>query len=247
MSPEKGSSVGERPQTPLFSFGVITDVQYADVDNSLSCMNRMRYFREALYRLREAVQDWNNCPNGHTVNFALQLGDVIDGRNKPIGQSQLALDKVMAEINAFNGPVHHTWGNHEFYNFSRQELLQMCLNSAPTEKENGLKSRSYYCFSPHPDFLFIMLDTYTKSVLGYDTNHPTWQESDAFLRSMRGDVDLNDFSGRLGPDKRHFQVYNGGVDEEQLGWLEMTLAEAYDRGQKVIVCGKCAINKIFES
>ena len=236
MSPQHGL-VENDEGAPLFSFGVVTDVQYADEDNKLSVKKNMRYYREALCRLRDAVQHWNSCPNGHKVNFLLQLGDVIDGLNRRKGQSQVALDRVMAEINAFNGPVHHTWGNHELYNFPREELLQMCLNSAPAEDENGRKSKSYYSFSPHPDFLIIMLDTYSKSMLGYKPEHPISRESEAFLRSVNKNDDLNDSSGLEGVEKRHSK-FNGAIDEYQLKWLDRTLAEAEGKGQKVLICGK---------
>jgi len=56
---------------------------------------------------------------------------------------------------------HNLIGNHELYNFDRIELMKYLYN--PTS--NPLEF--YYSVSPHPGFVFIFLDGYVLSVLGY--------------------------------------------------------------------------------
>ena len=58
------------PDTPpLFSFGMISDVQYADIENAGT-----RYYRLSPAKLKEAVDDFNR----ETVDFVISLGDFID-------------------------------------------------------------------------------------------------------------------------------------------------------------------------
>lgn len=72
------SASASNSQKPLFTFGVIADVQYADVDDGRNYDgSRIRRYRQALRILNAAVDDWNaNVPN---MMFLAQLGDVIDG------------------------------------------------------------------------------------------------------------------------------------------------------------------------
>ncbi|KAM0026526.1 putative hydrolase [Helianthus debilis subsp. tardiflorus] len=61
---------------PLFSFGVITDVQYADIPDSRSFLGIPRYYRNSILVWQKAIQNWNNRQN---ISFALNLGDIVDG------------------------------------------------------------------------------------------------------------------------------------------------------------------------
>lgn len=69
-------------QKPLVKFGVLTDVQYADVDDKPAWYNpeKTRYYRSSLLHIRQAFESWVNMgKEGHGPTFALQLGDLIDG------------------------------------------------------------------------------------------------------------------------------------------------------------------------
>ena len=70
----------------LFSFGLIADVQYADIENATreimpekKC-TRTRYYRNSLRLLREAVADWNS--QELKPAFVIQLGDLFDANNQ---------------------------------------------------------------------------------------------------------------------------------------------------------------------
>ena len=81
-----------------------------------------------------------------------------------------------------------------------------------------------------------MLDTYGKSMLGYEPGSPQFKESEVFLKSKNPNPDLNDPSGLEGVAQR-MCMFNGAVDDFQLVWLEKSLKGATERQQKVVVAG----------
>jgi hypothetical protein len=54
------------PQRPLFSFGVISDVQYADIDDGKSFHGVKRYYRHALHALRQVCAALTTPPPPRT-------------------------------------------------------------------------------------------------------------------------------------------------------------------------------------
>ena len=62
-----------------FSFGIIADIQYADLDDGCSFSGVKRYYRHALDACKLAVAEWETNKN---IVFVAQLGDIIDGFNK---------------------------------------------------------------------------------------------------------------------------------------------------------------------
>ncbi|KAJ3608463.1 hypothetical protein NHX12_025510 [Muraenolepis orangiensis] len=155
---------------PLFTFGVIADVQYADIDDGFNFTGtRRRFYRGSLGLLRSACRAWRSAPL--RPRFVLQLGDLIDGFNRPHAAGRPALDAALRELSAAAAPVHHVWGNHEFYNFSRRALMESPLNSTPPAPhgdggggdrgcDGGGGDFYAYHFSPAPRFRFVVLDAY---------------------------------------------------------------------------------------
>jgi hypothetical protein len=82
----------------LFTFGIITDVQYADQDNAGT-----RYYRLSPKKLAEAVDSFNR----YKVSFVLSLGDFIDKNFS----SYDTLNPITARLNMH---LYHALGNHEF-------------------------------------------------------------------------------------------------------------------------------------
>ncbi|GAB2223701.1 hypothetical protein Droror1_Dr00004441 [Drosera rotundifolia] len=111
---ENGSVAAPKRQ-PLFSFGVVSDVQYADIPDGRSFLRVPRYYRHSLLVLQRAVQSWNNTDN---LSFAINFGDIVNGFC-PRDESLHAVKKVVAEFEKFNGPVYHMIGNHCLYNLPR--------------------------------------------------------------------------------------------------------------------------------
>lgn len=209
---------------PLFSFGVITDVQYADIPDGHSFLGVRRYYRNSLLVLQRAVKKWNNHQN---ISFSLNLGDIVDGKC-PKDQSLNLVSKVIQEFKNFNGPVYHLIGNHCLYNLPRTKLLP--LLSIPS-----VHPHAYYEFSPIPEYRFVILDGYDISAIGWPHDHPHTIQALNFLNEKNPNENKDSPNGLVNLEKR-FVKFNGGVGKEQLKWLEKTLQDATKSNQKVIVC-----------
>jgi manganese-dependent ADP-ribose/CDP-alcohol diphosphatase len=85
-------------QTPLFTFGVISDVQYADLPDSGN-----RHYRKSPAKLSEAVGHFNAAG----VAFVVSLGDFINDHIK-------AFDTLNAITSGLKMPLYHVAGNHDF-------------------------------------------------------------------------------------------------------------------------------------
>lgn len=182
---------------PLFTFGVIADIQYADIDDGYNFLRtHRRYYRSSIELLRNALETWSKA--AVKPGFIVQLGDVIDGFNQPLAASDRALKVVLKELGSASADVHHVWGNHELYNFSRDCLLNSELNSSPPGSHNGAGSQVYaYHFSPYPGFTFIVLDAYDVAVLGREESSQEYQEALTLLRHHNKNEDLNTPPGKI--------------------------------------------------
>ena len=111
--------------TPLFSFGVVADVQYADLPVWTNFLKTVqRYYRHSLDALSMAVQSWlRDGPGGTSVAFVAQLGDLIDGKNADHGQTAAAVADVHRVLSRLGDiPIHAAIGNHEVMNWPRSFL-----------------------------------------------------------------------------------------------------------------------------
>ncbi|XP_035214887.1 manganese-dependent ADP-ribose/CDP-alcohol diphosphatase-like isoform X2 [Stegodyphus dumicola] len=249
----------DKIKEPLVTFGVLTDVQYADCDDRPAAYDpsKVRFYRGSLSQVDQAFKHWNN--SHLKVKFVLQLGDIIDGLNHSLGGSYTALQNTLEHFERHSSiPTFHTVGNHELYNFNRNELAQlfyesvMKINIPPEvfcpykpQKENLelVAPILYYKFCPVKSLKCISLDCFDISVLGYDTHHPSYKEASAILTTMHGHNVFDDWdcNGTLeGLDVR-FQQMNGAVGAEQMEWLDRELKESDELGQKVIVFGHVSL------
>ncbi len=218
--------VNDKSQKPLFSFAVITDVQYADIDDSQSFLGVPRFYRHSLESLHRAVDAWNRRGG---LAFAIHFGDIVDGKC-PKDKTRIAFDSVLSEFKAFRGgPVYHMIGNHCLYNLPRPELNQLLGIPPSTDSD------SYYSFTPYPGFLFVVLDGYDVSALGWPVDHPHTKAALHLLETKNPNSDKNSPDGLSGTERR-FVMFNGGLGEQQLKWLETVLEEATTFEQKVIIC-----------
>ncbi|XP_033630867.1 manganese-dependent ADP-ribose/CDP-alcohol diphosphatase-like isoform X1 [Asterias rubens] len=259
------SRMEAKEQTCLFSFGLIADIQYADVDNRPNFrQNCVRYYRNSLELLKEAVRHWSGDSCASKPSFVMQLGDIIDGINKRGGKKQSfqALNVVINEFDKAGCDTHHILGNHEFYNFTRAEIassrLLSGINFETTEVDTTCSCISelipataevppaaYYHFSPCPGFRCVVLDTYDVSTLGHDKSCSIHQDSMNLLRSVNKNECLNSPDGLQGIDRR-FVEYNGGMGESQLRWLEGVLQKASNDQEKVIIFGHAPFHPTIE-
>ncbi|CAL5004737.1 unnamed protein product [Urochloa decumbens] len=222
---------------PLFSFGVIADVQYADIPDGRSFLGVPRYYRHSLSVLRRAVKSWNNnnpAAAAAGVRFCVNFGDIVDG-TCPRDRSLPAVRAVAREFEAFRGgPAYHMLGNHCLYNLPRADLVSELRMPSPP----GV---AYYHFSPYPGYRFVVLDAYDFSAVGRPRDHPVAAAARAFLEARNPNADKNSPAGLQGTDRR-FVMFNGGVGGAQLRWLDGVLRGAARRQEKAVVCSHLPVH-----
>ncbi|KAJ7956156.1 Manganese-dependent ADP-ribose/CDP-alcohol diphosphatase [Quillaja saponaria] len=223
MASANGMLIAQGKQ-PLFSFGLISDVQYADIPDARSFLGVPRYYQHSILVLERAVQRWNDHQK---LRFAINLGDIVDGYC-PKNQSLNTVKKVVDVFQKFRGPIYHMIGNHCLYNLPRSKLLPLLTIQSPD-------GHAYYNFSPVPEFRFVVLDAYDISAIGWPRDHPSTLEALKFLQEKNPNQDKNSPEGLVGLERR-FLMFNGGVGKQQMEWLDKVLHEAAKLKQKVVVC-----------
>lgn len=205
-----------------YTFGIMTDAQFADHDDALPLFPpiRKRYYRHSLKHIESAVREFKEAK----AEFILQLGDLIDGKSKE--QSEAALQKALHSLSSTGITVHHTLGNHDLYNFSHEQATRLLI---------GASDIAYYSFTAHP-LRFINLDCYDVAMLGRSPSEAEFCLSKDYL-SINPNTDLNSPTGLEG-DNQRFLKFNGGLSTAQLAWLAGELKEAQENDQKVVVFGK---------
>ncbi|NXM72257.1 ADPRM diphosphatase, partial [Serilophus lunatus] len=220
--------------------GVIADVQFADAEDGSDFSGcRRRFYRHSLRLLREAVRAW--AAESPPVDFVLQLGDSIDGLNARRGEAEGALRQVLEALGRLAVPVHHAWGNHELYNFSRARLARSGLCSRPAGGSAGPpdgQCQAYHC-SLAAGLRLVVLDSYDLSPLGRDPDCPRYQEALRLLREKNPNEDLNSPAGLQEPQ---FVQFNGGFSKAQLDWFNEVLKFADENQEKVVVMGHVPIH-----
>lgn len=223
----------------LVTFGVLTDVQYADHDDKPAGYDPslMRYYRNALNQVRRAYDHWNRVPG---LGFVLQLGDLIDVHN---GGCHRGLDRVLEAMSSL--PSYHTVGNHELYNCNRRDLARKYLQHRHKElPQDGGDPVFYYSFVPHPGVRLISLDCFDVSVLGREPQEPQRRMAAELLTRAHGtsDEECLEQPGNLRGLGQRFVDSNGALSDAQLRWLDAELAKADALGEIVIVFGHLAIS-----
>lgn len=224
---------------PNISFGVIADVQYADADDGYDyTKTNRRYYRTALKMLDKAVTYWNYGAK-KKPQFVLQLGDAIDGLNKRQNTSDSGLADVLTSFSKYDGCVYHIWGNHEYYNFSREFLLKSSLYSGNMSNCTPVPGKAYYSCEPHLNLRVIALDCYEISLLASPPGTEEHQIANEYMK-YNVNEDKNSGKGMIGVMKR-FVKFNGAVSEEQIDWMRRNLEEAEKLQQNVIIMGHCGV------
>ena len=223
------------------SFGLIADVQYADVENGTNfAKTRRRYYRPALGSLQRAISTWKHLHND--LAFVLQLGDLIDGvniRKNGKDASAAALKTALAPFKQLACPVYHMIGNHDLYNLTRTECLSSELHFSNLPTAEGVERALYFSVEVHPRLRLVVLDSYDIGVLGFKDcpDHPHYLEAEDILEQNNPNTEKNSAVGLKGVNKR-FVAYNGGIGKQQLRWLDAQLTEADSKRQNVLICGE---------
>jgi len=103
-------------QKPLFTFGIIADVQYADKNPAGN-----RYYRSSLEKLSDAVSVFMK----DSVEFIVNLGDLID-------QDYKSYKPVLDILNSSGIKTYHITGNHD-YSVDHRDLNRLPVLNEPGE------------------------------------------------------------------------------------------------------------------
>jgi len=134
-------SIAIHPQNkndkPIFTFMVVTDIQYKDAANAGS-----RHYRQSLGKLKECVQKADSIK----PDFIVHLGDFIDG-------NFASYDSVLAIWNKLTIPKYLVMGNHD-YNVEDKYKLRIYSKLGLDKIPNG---KAYYDFTDK-NWHFIVLN-----------------------------------------------------------------------------------------
>lgn len=134
-------------EKPSVRFGLLADIQYADVDAAGN-----RYYRNSLEKLDECVESLNS----EKVAFTINLGDAID-------RDFADFDPVMTRLERLEDRVFSTTGNHDYSGNEADDRIFDKL---------GMPSE-YYSFYKK-GWVFIMLNT--NEISEYSCGHTTYRE-----------------------------------------------------------------------
>ncbi len=196
-----GQEAGEDERgEPLFRFGLLADVQYADKEDAGA-----RRYRATLDRLAACAADLRP----RSLAFAVHLGDLIDGRETE-EQSVEDLDRVLELLGGIGCEVHCAIGNH-CLDVPRERLLPRL----------GRK-RGWTSFR-REGWRFAVLDALDVSLCGVAEDSPSYRAARAWLAEH--------------PLSEHpnAQIWNGGLGEAQIEWLEGELEAADRAGERVVL------------
>ncbi len=97
-SSQEITQTGKNPAKKTFSFGIVTDIQYADAEKKGD-----RDYRNSVNKLEKSVDEFY----GRDLAFVVTLGDMID-------HDYLSYDKPLASLAKLKAPLYNVMGNHDF-------------------------------------------------------------------------------------------------------------------------------------
>ncbi len=148
-------------EKPLVSFGLITDVQYADVDPEGE-----RHYRESLPKLEAAVA-WLSKKD---LAFTFHLGDLID-------RDFTSFATLLPLLDGLGHPVKHLLGNHDYTVADGQKAGIAATLAMPSD---------HYTFRSGT-VRFVMLDTNEVSNYKYPQGSADDVEGEAMLAKLVAD------------------------------------------------------------
>jgi len=141
--------------TPLFSFGIIADVQFCDCDPAMD-----RYYRNSTQKLADALDHLHQ----YELAFILDLGDLID-------RNFTNFEKMLTIYASSKFRVYRVVGNHDFSVEDHQKTK--------VAQQLGLDPLAYYDFV-YLGWRIIMLNGCELSTFA----HPAGSEEDKAGRQM---------------------------------------------------------------
>lgn len=154
-----GSVFSQNSEKPLFTFGIVADVQYADIPDSGT-----RHYLKSPEKLAEAVQLFNRSE----VAFVMSLGDFINDKMS-------GFDTLNAITSKLTMPIYHVAGNHDFDPENPDPKLTM--------SSMNLKNLHYYFLKQ--GMRFIVLNGNDISIYTNCPGTKGYLKASALLEEMR--------------------------------------------------------------
>jgi manganese-dependent ADP-ribose/CDP-alcohol diphosphatase len=160
-------------QKPLFSFGLIADIQYCDCDPAGT-----RFYRNSLVKLEEAVRSFR----ADSPAFIVNLGDMIE--------KDFASYKPVYNILDTSGfKIYHTTGNHDY---SVEPRMKKRIPQLRSNKEG------YVSFN-YGKFRFIILNGNEMSTYATTDKSVIKAAGDYILKLIKnGEINGLDWNGGIG-------------------------------------------------
>lgn len=165
VSASHSRAVGAAENVPVISFGLITDVQYADADPEGE-----RHYRESPGKLKVAVE-WLARKK---LPFTLHLGDLID-------RDFTSFATILPLLEGLGHPIHQLLGNHDY--------TVKDMEKSRVVKTLGMP-QDYFSFTSSGT-RFVMLDTNDLSVYKYADGSPPDVEAEALLKKVAAESRAN--------------------------------------------------------
>ena len=196
---------GPAAEKPILSFGVIADVQYADIKPEGG-----RHYRESLDRFKEAVQKFNELK----PDFVIHTGDFID-------RHLSSYDAVLPVYEKLSMSHYFCLGNHDFA-VRDDEKAAIVAKQGLDKLGDG---KGYYDFAPagHAGWRFVVLNG---NDISLSSSRAVSDERKAAEKVM---AELKQKGAK------NAGMYNGAVGPAQMAGLKATLATADAAGEKTVV------------
>lgn len=151
------------------------------------------------------LQDSVDYFNSQKLDFVVQLGDYIDRGRESFAPVHDIYNQIKTER-------YHVIGNHDLES----------TGGYPTVLKEFNLDNPYYTFEKG-GILFVVLDTSDISLLSRDPGSEKYKLAQKMLESQKE----NGYPNAV--------PWNAAISQEQLNWLDETLAKAQSKSQKVIV------------
>jgi 3',5'-cyclic AMP phosphodiesterase CpdA len=165
------------PGKPLFSFGIMADVQYCDGQPAGN-----RFYRNSPRKLEACVTDLN----ARHLAFTIQLGDFID-------RDFESFQRVLPIFRSLRSTTYHVLGNHDFsVAADKKGDVLRCL---------GLE-QGYYDFQVN-GWRFVVLDGNDLSLHARPKASPEYHQAVALHRALKaaGRPNANTWNGGIGAEQ----------------------------------------------
>ena len=142
------------------TFGLVTDVHYADIDNTID-----RHYREAEARLAACVREMN----ARKPDFLIELGDFKDLGPSPAATLD-GLRRIERTFAGFEGARYHVLGNHDCDALTPDEFLANIANFGQPQ------AKAYYGFRIRAITFLVLDGCYTSDMRHYSRSNP-WTDA----------------------------------------------------------------------